>query len=114
MHLNGYKIANPTVLARIPDSELPALLTGYGHEPFFVDIDTGDDPMVAHRRMAQTLDRIVEAITGIRDQAEASAANGPADALFDHFAVGPGARNSPVAHVTGFAHPRAPLSVVGP
>ena len=69
LHLNGYKIANPTVLARIPESELRALLTGYGHEPFFVDIDATEDPMVAHRRMAATLDRIMDAIASIRDRA---------------------------------------------
>src|SRR5690349_15363721 len=63
LHLNGYKIANPTVLARIPDSELRALLEGYGHEPFFVDVDAAEDPMAAHQRMAATMDRIVAAIT---------------------------------------------------
>ena len=41
LHLNGYKIANPTVLARIPDDELRSLLRGYGYEPYFVE---GDDP----------------------------------------------------------------------
>jgi xylulose-5-phosphate/fructose-6-phosphate phosphoketolase len=69
LHLNGYKIANPTVLARIPDSELRALLEGYGHEPFFIDIDARDDPMAAHGRMAETLDRVLDAITHIRDRA---------------------------------------------
>jgi xylulose-5-phosphate/fructose-6-phosphate phosphoketolase len=69
LHLNGYKIANPAVLARIPDSELRALLAGYGHEPFFIDIAAGDDPMAAHRQMAETLDRVLDTITGIRDRA---------------------------------------------
>jgi xylulose-5-phosphate/fructose-6-phosphate phosphoketolase len=69
LHLNGYKIANPTVLARIPDSELRALLAGYGHEPFFIDIAAGDDPLAAHRQMAATLDRVLDTITGIRDRA---------------------------------------------
>ena len=69
LHLNGYKIANPTVLARIPDGELRALLTGYGHEPFLVEVDAAADPMVTHRQMAATLDRIVDAITDIRDRA---------------------------------------------
>ncbi|HZS22957.1 MAG TPA: phosphoketolase family protein, partial [Pseudonocardiaceae bacterium] len=69
LHLNGYKIANPTVLARIPDGELRALLTGYGYEPFVIDINAGDEPKAAHRRMAAALDRIIDAITGIRDRA---------------------------------------------
>src|SRR5512136_540450 len=51
LHLNGYKIANPTVPARIPPDELEALLTGYGHHPYFVE---GDDPMTMHQLMAGT------------------------------------------------------------
>jgi xylulose-5-phosphate/fructose-6-phosphate phosphoketolase len=66
LHLNGYKIANPTVLARIPDRELRALLEGYGHEPFVVDVDAGADPMVAHRAMAAAMDAVVARIAGIR------------------------------------------------
>ena len=54
LHLNGYKIANPTVLARIPEDELRALLEGYGYQPYFVD---GDDPADVHQQMAATLDR---------------------------------------------------------
>src|SRR5215210_7759084 len=49
LHLNGYKIANPTVLARIPEEELRALFVGYGHEPFVV---AGDDPSTVHRELA--------------------------------------------------------------
>src|ERR1700726_814303 len=49
LHLNGYKIANPTILARIPRDQLESLLTGYGWEPFFV---VGDDPEFMHRQMA--------------------------------------------------------------
>jgi xylulose-5-phosphate/fructose-6-phosphate phosphoketolase len=64
LHLNGYKIANPTILARIPEDELAALMRGYGHEPLFVTIDAGDDHLDAHRRfagvLAQALDRIAE------------------------------------------------------
>ena len=59
LHLNGYKIANPTVLARIPESELRALLEGYGHRPYFV---TGDDPATVHQQLAATLDAVVEEI----------------------------------------------------
>ena len=55
LHLNGYKIANPTVLARIPREELEQLLRGYGWEPYFVE---GDDPATMHQLMAATLDRV--------------------------------------------------------
>jgi xylulose-5-phosphate/fructose-6-phosphate phosphoketolase len=54
LHLNGYKIANPTVLARIPEDELASLLRGYGYEPLF--FDTGDDHLDTHRRFAELLD----------------------------------------------------------
>ena len=66
LHLNGYKIANPTVLARIPDPELAALFEGYGHRPYFV---AGDDPPTMHRLMAETLDTVVAEIRGIQDEA---------------------------------------------
>jgi xylulose-5-phosphate/fructose-6-phosphate phosphoketolase len=59
LHLNGYKIANPTVLARIPHEELEQLLRGYGYAPTFVE---GDDPQQMHERMAATLDRVVAEI----------------------------------------------------
>ncbi len=63
LHLNGYKIANPTILARIPEDELRALLEGYGHRPYFV---TGDDPATMHQQMAATLDAVVAEIHGIQ------------------------------------------------
>jgi xylulose-5-phosphate/fructose-6-phosphate phosphoketolase len=63
LHLNGYKIANPTVLARIPHEQLDALLTGYGHRPLYVE---GSDPAEMHRRMADVLDEAVADIEGIR------------------------------------------------
>jgi xylulose-5-phosphate/fructose-6-phosphate phosphoketolase len=69
LHLNGYKIANPTVLARIPERELLALLEGYGHEPFVVDVDAGEDHLAAHARMASVLDRAVDMIADIRSRA---------------------------------------------
>ena len=56
LHLNGYKIANPAVLARIPRSELEELLRGYGWTPHFVE---GDDPARLHVAMAATLDTVV-------------------------------------------------------
>ncbi|MFI1398686.1 phosphoketolase [Streptomyces sp. NPDC020681] len=59
LHLNGYKIANPTVLARLPESELDDLLRGYGHEPIHV---TGDDPLQVHRDMAAALDHALDRI----------------------------------------------------
>src|ERR1700726_3344485 len=62
LHLNGYKIANPTLLARIPEGELRHLLEGYGHRPHFV---SGDDPAEMHQRMAATLDRVADEIAGI-------------------------------------------------
>ncbi|GAA0938006.1 hypothetical protein [Pseudonocardia zijingensis] len=69
LHLNGYKIANPTVLSRIPERELLALLEGYGHEPVLVDVGADEDPMVVHARAAEAMDRIVDTIAGIRARA---------------------------------------------
>jgi xylulose-5-phosphate/fructose-6-phosphate phosphoketolase len=71
LHLNGYKIANPTVLARIPRAELAALLRGCGWEPYFVE---GRDPHKMHALMAGTLDRIVAQIQAIQHQARADGA----------------------------------------
>jgi len=66
LHLNGYKIANPTILARIPRQELEQLMRGYGWEPHFVE---GDDPPTMHRLMAQTLDQVIARIREIQDDA---------------------------------------------
>jgi xylulose-5-phosphate/fructose-6-phosphate phosphoketolase len=63
LHLNGYKIANPTVLARIDKQELASLLTGYGYKPYFVE---GDEPEVMHQRMAATLDTVFDEINKIQ------------------------------------------------
>ena len=63
LHLNGYKIANPTVLARIGDDELTSLLEGYGHTVHWVD---GDEPAAMHRRMADVLDGVVDEIAAIQ------------------------------------------------
>jgi xylulose-5-phosphate/fructose-6-phosphate phosphoketolase len=63
LHLNGYKIANPTVLARIPHAELEALLVGYGHKPYFVE---GDDPATMHELMAGVLDEVLDDIAAIQ------------------------------------------------
>jgi xylulose-5-phosphate/fructose-6-phosphate phosphoketolase len=66
LHLNGYKIANPTVLARIGEEELTLLLQGYGYRPYLV---AGDDPLVMHRLMAGTLDRVAAEIAAIQTEA---------------------------------------------
>ncbi|PDT16426.1 phosphoketolase [Rhizobium sp. J15] len=66
LHLNGYKIANPTILARTGDDNLRRLFEGYGYEPFFVE---GHEPQDMHRQMAATLDRIFDRISEIQRQA---------------------------------------------
>jgi xylulose-5-phosphate/fructose-6-phosphate phosphoketolase len=63
LHLNGYKISNPTILARIPHKELEQLLHGYGWTPYFVE---GDDPEKMHVEMAATLDKAIEQIKQIQ------------------------------------------------
>jgi xylulose-5-phosphate/fructose-6-phosphate phosphoketolase len=68
LHLNGYKIANPTLLARIPRAELEMLLRGYGYEPYFV---AGDDPAKMHPLMAETLDRAIASVKKIQQAARA-------------------------------------------
>ena len=69
LHLNGYKIAGPTVLSRIPRDELEALFRGYGYVAHVVE---GDDPMDMHQRMAATLDTVVADIRGIQRDARAN------------------------------------------
>lgn len=59
LHLNGYKISNPTVLSRLSDDELESLFEGYGYKPHFV---SGDDPMLMHRLMAKEMDKCIEEI----------------------------------------------------
>ena len=66
LHLNGYKIANPTVLARISHEELESLFIGYGYKPYVVE---GADPEKMHQLMAATLDAVIEDIRGIQQQA---------------------------------------------
>jgi xylulose-5-phosphate/fructose-6-phosphate phosphoketolase len=68
LHLNGYKIAGPTVLARIPHEELDALMRGYGYEPFYVE---GDEPEAMHQTMAAALDEVVSKIQRIQASARA-------------------------------------------
>ncbi len=66
LHLNGYKIANPTILARIPEAELLQLLRGYGWDPRVV---SGDQPRLVHQALADTLDEILDEIAVIQRQA---------------------------------------------
>ena len=66
LHLNGYKIANPTVLARLSKDELTSLFVGYGYKPYFVE---GDDPETTHQLMATTLDTVIAEIQGIQKDA---------------------------------------------
>ena len=66
LHLNGYKIANPTLLARIPEDELEALMRGYGYEPLFVSIGADDEHADAHRRFAGALDEALDRIAEIQ------------------------------------------------
>ena len=68
LHLNGYKIANPTVLARMSEEELTSLFVGYGYKPYFVE---GDDPETMHQLMAATLDTVIAEIQEIQKDARA-------------------------------------------
>jgi xylulose-5-phosphate/fructose-6-phosphate phosphoketolase len=69
LHLNGYKIAGPTVLARIPQSELEALFTGYGYKCYFVE---GHEPDLMHQKMAETMDTAIAEIKAIQADARAN------------------------------------------
>ncbi len=69
LHLNGYKIANPTILSRIGRDELESLFVGYGYEPHFVE---GSDPTVMHRLMAETLDTVTARIRAVQEAARAT------------------------------------------
>ncbi len=68
LHLNGYKIANPTILSRLSDAELTQLFAGYGYKPYFVE---GHEPETMHQLMAHTLDTIIEEIHAIQNDARA-------------------------------------------
>ena len=69
LHLNGYKIANPTILARISHEELENLFKGYGYTPYFVE---GDDPGIMHQEMAATLERCINEIRNVQQEARKS------------------------------------------
>src|SRR6187551_329024 len=75
LHLNGYKIANPTLLARIPERELDAMLKGCGHRPIVVTGGfDGEDPAAVHQRFAATLAEALDEIARIQDEARADGA----------------------------------------
>ncbi|HQD97548.1 MAG TPA: phosphoketolase family protein, partial [Propionicimonas sp.] len=69
LHLNGYKIANPTVLARIPTEELADLMRGYGHEPLFFEATADEDHLEVHKRFAKLLDDALDLIAAIKAEA---------------------------------------------
>jgi xylulose-5-phosphate/fructose-6-phosphate phosphoketolase len=69
LHLNGYKISNPTILARIPRDELEALLIGYGHKPYFVE---SDDPSAMHQKMASALEQCILEIRSLQQHARST------------------------------------------
>jgi len=73
LHLNGYKIANPTILARIPHAELESLMRGYGYEPYTLE---GDDPETMHQQAAAVFDTMLDRIAEIQRTAREAAANG--------------------------------------
>ena len=73
LHLNGYKIANPTILGRMSDAQLTQLFTGYGYKPHFV---AGSEPEAMHQHMAHTLDTVVEEIHSIQEAARAGTSAG--------------------------------------
>jgi xylulose-5-phosphate/fructose-6-phosphate phosphoketolase len=73
LHLNGYKIANPTVLGRLSDAELTQLFTGYGYKPYFVE---GHEPEAMHQLMAHTLDTVIEEIHALQNDARSGRSAG--------------------------------------
>ena len=103
LHLNGYKIANPTVLARIPDDDLLDLMRGYGYQPYLV---AGDDPTQVHQRLAATLDRALDEIAAIQRRAR-SGGRRRAPPLADDRAAHPEGLDRPGARSTA-SRSRAP------
>ncbi len=86
LHLNGYKIAGPTVLGRMSDDEIQQLFAGYGHEPMFVE---GSDPKLMHRLMADTLDTALQRIRAIQTGAREQGKDERASEMAGHRAAQP-------------------------
>ncbi|MDQ0635867.1 xylulose-5-phosphate/fructose-6-phosphate phosphoketolase [Arthrobacter pascens] len=84
LHLNGYKIANPTILARMPEDQLEQLLRGYGHEPYFVTVDDPDKTAQAHQDFASALEACLAGIRAIQESRRGIRAGG-ADAEAPQF-----------------------------
>ena len=84
LHLNGYKIANPTLLARIAPEELGALFRGYGWTPHMVE---GDDPPAMHQKMAATVEACVQQIRAIQEEARKHRQAGPAALADDYSSI---------------------------
>lgn len=82
LHLNGYKIANPTILARIPHEELEALFRGYGYDPHFVE---GEEPMQMHQAFAATLDTVLGKIRAIQQQARNTKTEPPGEGVHPQY-----------------------------
>ena len=87
LHLNGYKIAGPTILARIPHDELETLFIGYGYKPYVVE---GDHPATMHQQMAATLDAVVADLKKIQRDARTKGFNKRPPVADDHPAVAEG------------------------
>ncbi|MGK3955468.1 phosphoketolase [Arthrobacter sp. R4] len=79
LHLNGYKIANPTILARMPEGQLEQLLRGYGHEPHFVTVTDADNTAQAHRDFAAALEECLAEIGAIQDSRRGTAEDAATD-----------------------------------
>jgi xylulose-5-phosphate/fructose-6-phosphate phosphoketolase len=82
LHLNGYKIANPTILARIPHEELEALFRGYGYDPHFVE---GEEPMQMHQAFAATLDTVLQKIRAIQRAARTASTALPKEGMHPEY-----------------------------
>lgn len=80
LHLNGYKIANPTILARMPEGQLEQLLRGYGHEPHFVTVTDADNTAQAHRDFAAALEECLAEIGAIQDSRRGTTEGAATDA----------------------------------
>jgi xylulose-5-phosphate/fructose-6-phosphate phosphoketolase len=109
LHLNGYKIANPTVLARIPRSELESLFIGYGYRPYFVE---GDEPETMHQQMAATLDAVIGEIKAIQAEARARGVAIPAQGATEPVAPAQRRERTLSASATTPLRPRWPMIIL--